>query len=394
MRILLVQYTGDFREAVNRLSQGGEETYYAQRYSVDTIARIGEKVEEMAALVCVTPDRYNEVLQNGIRGIGAGFGQDWKNKDLISLIEAQKPTHIILTFPSREVLRWAIQHRIPTIAVLADSFQTDGWRNKWRNYRLARLLNHERIEWVGNHNINAALSLQAIGVNPAKIVPWDWPPVVTPANFSPKQLRPSAQPWQLVYVGMITPAKGVGDLLEAIAALKARKIDVTLKVAGKGDVDAFQKQAKRLGIEDAVELLGMVSNQKVVHLMREADAVIVPSRHEYPEGLPMTIYEALCARTPIVASDHPMFQGKLTDGVSAIVFPAHQPLALADSLEKLLSDPELYHQLSKASEEAWQQLQIPVKFADFLNHWLFDPKTEQPWLGRYCLSSGQDSKSV
>jgi len=387
MRILLVQYTGGFREAVNRLREGGEETYYAQRYSVDTIAHIGQQVEEMAALVCITPDRYDEMLPNGIRAIGAGFDKSWRNQDLITLIEAQKPTHIILTFPSREVLQWAIRQRIPTIAVLADSFPLDGWRNKWRNYRLARLLNHKQIEWVGNHNINSSLSLQAIGVNPDKIIPWDWVSVVTPEAFAPKHLSTSGT-WRLAYVGTISQTKGIGDILEAIAILKARNIDVTLKLAGRGDVDAFKQQAQRLGIANAIDFLGLVPHPKIVHFMRDADAVIIPSRHEYPEGLPMTIYEALCARTPIVASDHPMFCGKLTDGVSAVVFPAQTPLALADSIEKLLTHPTLYYQLSQASGAVWQQLQIPVKFADVLNHWLFDAPTAKPWLANYRLASG------
>jgi len=44
--------------------------------------------------------------------------------------------------------------------------------------------------------------------------------------------------------------------------------------------------------------------------MRSADAIVIPSRHEYPEGLPLTIYEALAARTPIVASDHQCFSAR------------------------------------------------------------------------------------
>lgn len=137
-----------------------------------------------------------------------------------------------------------------------------------------------------------------------------------------------------------------------------------------------------------IDFLGLVPHHKVVHLMRSADVVIIPSHHEYPEGLPMTIYEALCARTPIVASDHPMFRGRLRDGVSAVIFPAQTPLALADSIEKLLTHPDFYHHLSQGSSEAWQQLQIPVKFADFLHHWLFDSPTEKPWLANYRLTSG------
>ena len=388
MRVLLVQYIGDFRETVHRLSQGGEETYYAQRYSVNTIASISQRVDALTTLVCMTPESYDEVLSNGIHAIGAGFKDTLNPTVLIQLIEQQNPTHIILTFPCRPVLRWAIQHKVKTIAVLADSFPTDGWRNKVRNFRLARLLNHRQVEWVGNHNINSSRSLQKIGVDPAKIVPWDWPSVVTPDSFPAKQLPANDKPWQLAYVGALSEAKGVGDILDAIALLKAKQISVSLKVAGRGDVDHFMQQARQLGIESAVDFLGTIPNFKVVHLMREADTVIIPSRHEYPEGLPMTIYEALCSRTPIVASDHPMFRGKLNDGISAIVFPAHDPHSLANSIETLMSDAALYHRLSQASEEAWQQLQIPVKFADFLDHWLFDPPTAQPWLSNYRLSTG------
>ena len=45
--------------------------------------------------------------------------------------------------------------------------------------------------------------------------------------------------------------------------------------------------------------------------MSAHDIVIVPSRHDYPEGLPMTIYEALAMRTPLVVSDHPMIKAGL-----------------------------------------------------------------------------------
>ncbi len=90
---------------------------------------------------------------------------------------------------------------------------------------------------MGNHNLNASRSLEAIGVSPAKIVPWDWLPVVTPDAFAPKYLGASGTR-QLVYVGTIAQAKGIGDILEAIAALKARKMDVRLKLAGRGHMDS------------------------------------------------------------------------------------------------------------------------------------------------------------
>lgn len=389
MRVLFVQYSGDLRETMRRFDKGGEETYYAQRYSVQTVADIGKRVEEVAFLVRMTAEPYSEVVSNGIRAIGGGgFQKPLTDAELVALVEQQQPTHLILTAPEPAVLKWAIRRKIPTIAVLADSFSNQGIRSRWQNFQLTRLLNHPQIEWVGNHNINASRSLQAIGVNPEKIVPWDWVSVVTPDAFAAKPLQPQGE-WQLLFVGAMDESKGVSDVLDAVALLKAQNRKVKVRFAGKGDVTRFKERAEQLGIAEQATFLGLVPNAEIVPLMRSSDAVLIPSRHSYPEGLPMTIYEAFCSRTPIIASDHPMFRSKLVDRQNALIFEAENPAALAAAIEKLLSNSPLYEQLSIASAAAWEKLQIPVKFADLLNHWLFDPPQTPHWLHPYRLASGR-----
>ena len=121
--------------------------------------------------------------------------------------------------------------------------------------------------------------------------------------------------------------------------------------------------------------------------MRKADLVLIPSRHEYPEGFPMTIYEALCSRTPIIASDHPMFQNFLIHRVNAMIFPAMNSKALAEIIQKVLSDATLYNSLSLAAPEAWKQLQIPVKWADMIHRWLNHSAENQNWLFAHTLAS-------
>ncbi len=274
------------------------------------------------------------------------------------------------------------------MAVLADSFQVNRLRAKLRNFLLVRCLNHRQIEWVGNHNINSSRSLEKAGVDPKKIIPWDWAPSTTPNDFSIKQLHTKSQPFNLFYAGKIIQPKGVGDLLEAFAKLKSKGFDVTLKLAGDGEIEYFTEQVKQLGIEAQVNFLGLVPNNKIIQLMRAADVVVIPSHHDYPEGLPMTIYEALCVHTPIVASDHPMFQGRLVDGMSAMIFPAQNSQALAERIEALLLNPALYHRLSQNSGLAWERLQIPVKFADLLNRWLVNSVENRQYLSHYSLASG------
>jgi glycosyltransferase involved in cell wall biosynthesis len=387
-RVLLVQFAGDYREAYHRLSGGGAETYYAQRYSVDSVAAAGKHVDEMAVFVCLTPEPYDEVLPNGVRAIGGGFSSKIPIRRLLRFVETANPTELILCTPVMELLRWAIRKKVRTLAVLADSFPRKTWRSWIRNRLLAGLLNNPRVEWVANHNINASRGLEALGVDGEKIIPYDWIPVVTPNQFPSKSLREGADRYRLAYVGQITDSKGVRDLLEALAKLKQWNISARLRLAGKGQIGEYENLAKRLGIEREVEFLGLVAHDRVVHLMRDSDAVVIPSRHDYPEGLPFAIYEALCSRTPIIASDHPMFAGKLADKTSALIFPAGDSGAMAERLRTLFSDSALYAALSSESPDVWARLQIPVKFGDLINRWISNTPEDKQWLSSYRLASG------
>lgn len=389
IRLLIVQYAGDYREAFKRLSIGGDETYYAQKYSVDAVAEIGKKINEAATLCCLTEERYNELLENGVRAIGAGFDKDINIPELIKLLEEYNPTHLIIRTPIRQIISWAIKRKVKTLITLADSFQVKGLRIKIKNYLLASLLNNRQIDWIGNHGLTSCISLADIGVSEKKIIPWDFPYKNTPSSFSPKTLASDKNIKEVLYVGTITEAKGIGDALKAIFYLKSEGLSIKLKIVGKGDIENFQKQTKDLQIEDFVEFVGLVPNKLIISLMRKADLVVIPSRHEYPEGFPLVIYEAFCSRTPIIASDHPMFRSKLINKINALVFPANDSVALALCIKNLLSEPELYHNLSLASYEAWKSLQIPVKWDELINRWLFDSQENKKWLFEHSLSSGK-----
>ena len=389
IRLLIVLYAGDYRAAFQRLSAGDNETYHGHRYALESLSEISTKIEAVAVLCCRSEEPYDEVLSMGFRVIGAGPKPDKGDKKIIEIIAAYNPTHLVIRTPIQGIFRWAINNQIRTIGMLADSFQKKGLNRKVKNYFLAHLLNNSYIEWIGNHGINSCRSLQQIGVNPDKIIPWDWPHSLTPADFPPKQLRKDLETIHLIYVGSVKESKGVGDILEAVLKLKDKNLSVNLKIAGKGENETFIERAKQLNIQDEVEFLGLVPNNTIVNLMRESDFVLVPSRHEYPEGFPLTIYEAFCSRTPLIASDHPMFQSNLEHQINAMIFPAGNSTAIAACIEKLHLNPDLYHRLSLASYDAWKRLQIPVKWADFIKHWIIDLPENQRWLFEHRLASGR-----
>jgi glycosyltransferase involved in cell wall biosynthesis len=388
MRLVIVQYGGDYREAYERLAKGGLENYYAQKYSVDAVTEMRKRVESVTVICYMTPEPYNQVLENGVRAVGGGFNQQFNVKELIELIAQHNPTHLVMRTPVREIFSWAIKNKIRTIAVFAESVGATTWKDKLRNYLLAKLLNNKQIEWVGTYGLTSSLLFQKIGVKPNKIIPWDFLIQSDPGALPPKEPPAIVNTLKLFYAGLLIQSKGVGDILEAVAKLKEQKISVHLKMAGQGEQEFFSERVEQLQIKDSVEFLGLLPNQTIEPLMREADLVLVTTRHEYPEGFPLTIQEALRMRTPIVASDHPMFTTHLKHGVNAMIFEAGNSLALAQCIEKLVSDSRLYHNISVASHSTWNQLRLPVKWAELIDRWLEDTPESKQWLYEQRLGSG------
>jgi glycosyltransferase involved in cell wall biosynthesis len=390
MRVTIVQYGGDYREAWERFDRGGKATYQAQRYSVGFVSSLAQRLEQVAVICASTDAQYDVELPNKVRAIGAGFSSGVRPRDLASLVESTRPNRLILVTPMVPLLKWAAKNGVRTLMTLADSFNKGGFLTSIRHRKLARLLNGPTVEWVGNHGIAACLSVASIGTNPDKIIPWDWPPSHRPSDHDSRILD-TATPPTLVYVGLISEAKGVGDLLRAVHQLKGEGFEPGLTIVGQDHDGAMQDLAGRLGLVDQVRFAGVIANEDVPGTMRAADAVIIPSRHEYPEGLPLTIYEALAARTPIIASDHPMFHGALSHQETALVFPAGEVEALADAIRRLTTDASLYARLSENSERAWQALQLPVAWGELIERWLAD---DQDWLCEHRLNSGRYREQI
>jgi len=380
MRLVIVQYAGDYAEVFQHLAKGGDETYYGQKYSVDAVTEMPKRAESVTVICCMSPEFKEQVLENGVRTIACGFSEPINSQKLIELIAKQNPTHLIMRTILRDVFKWAIKNKIRTIAVFAESIAATTWRQKFRNYFLANLWNNKQIEWVGTYGIASSVLFKQIGVKPEKIIPWDFLIDSNPGSLPPKEIPASIKTVKLFYAGLLVQSKGVGDILEAVAKLRERNISVHLKMAGKGEEEFFYQRVEQLQIKDSVEFLGIVPTHTLEPLMRESDLVLVTSRHEYPEGFPLTIQHALRTRTPIVASDHPMFKVHLKHGINSMIFKAGNSQALAECIEKVISDSALYHNLSVASHSTWNELRVPVKWAELIDRWLDDSPESKQWL--------------
>ena len=122
--------------------------------------------------------------------------------------------------------------------------------------------------------------------------------------------------------------------------------------------------------------------------MRSSHLVVIPSRTQYPEGLPCVFYEAFATRTPVICSTHPMFQGIVSEE-AAVHVPEKRPDALADAVVAVLGNPDLYCRMSVATQSAWHSFQCPVMWHELIEHWLGASPEDDRWLADYSLASGR-----
>lgn len=383
-RLLIVHYAGDFRDAWQRMQTDGSETYYGHTYILNELIRLARRHGAVGYLSCLAPYYRDEVGQ-GVTLMGGGANPLRDPDAILRQIRAYAPTHFILHGPMMGLLRGCMGLDAELGCLFADSFALH-LALRWLRYRgMAGLLGDPRMTLVGNHGINAARGLVDLGVDAGKVIAWDFPHRRHPQDHPPRDTF-SGPVRDLLYVGSLERKKGVGDAIRAMALLQG-KIPARLTIVGSGQVERFTALARRLGVSGQVDFAGKLPNAEVFARMGRADAVLVPSRHAFPEGLPLTLYEALAARAPVIASDHPMFRGHLRDRDTAMVFRGGSAPALARAIVTLFDDPQLYRRLSRDGARAWQSMQVPVTWGTLIDRWVGGSDDDRHWLGAHSLAA-------
>ncbi len=131
--------------------------------------------------------------------------------------------------------------------------------------------------------------------------------------------------------------KGVAEFVAAARLLHERGVPARCWLVGAPDagnpssfstvqLDAWKTQAD-------VELLG--HRDDIAALLRKADIACLPS---YREGLPKFLLEAMATGLPVVSTDVVGCRQAVLDGVTGLLVPARDPVALADALQRLVED--------------------------------------------------------
>lgn len=221
-----------------------------------------------------------------------------------------------------------------------------GQRYKWRHAAFATIITEKlrveaEVELAGY--LPPRIAVQAMGVDTGRLsrdTPWQPP-------------RPG-EPLRIMSCGRLNQVKGHQDLLQAIRMLRDAGHDARLVIAGEDDAGGtgyrrvIEARIAELGLDDAVTLLGAVSEGEVRRHLLEAHVFALASWHE-PLGV--ALMEAMSCEVPTIGTAAGGVAELIRDGQDGILVPPRDPPAMADAILRLAGDPDLARRLGQAGRE-------------------------------------------
>ncbi len=176
----------------------------------------------------------------------------------------------------------------------------------------------------------------------------DWPASpLTPAQAREAFSLPTGKRL-LLAVGRLADQKNYPLLIEAVAGLD----DVCLVVAGEGTLEqSLRDQARRLGMEARLFLLGQIPRDRIPDLYRACDAFVLASLFE---GQSNALLEAMAEGMLIFASDIPEQRETLVDGAgteAGVLLPLGQPGLWRDAIRDTFASPDEAARLGALARE-------------------------------------------
>jgi len=152
-------------------------------------------------------------------------------------------------------------------------------------------------------------------------------------NFIPddivlEDIPPTDPQAPLLYIGDLSPDKGVQTLLDCYRLLDGPP---PLVLAGR------PSPGSEWTMPDGVRWLGALPHEEVLALFRSARAVIVPSI--VSDACPTVVLEAMAAGRPVVASATGGIVDLVVDGTTGLLVPPGDVSALAEAISSVLRDP-------------------------------------------------------
>ena len=148
----------------------------------------------------------------------------------------------------------------------------------------------------------------------------------------PRPLRDHAKaPVELVSVGRMSAEKGQLGLIDTLARMVEKGVDVRLTLVGDGPLrPSIEAAIVHRGLSDRVRITGALAESETLMKIASCDAFVLPS---LMEGLPVVLMEAMALGKPVVAPHIAGIPELVEHGITGLLF---RPGDWADLAKKTL----------------------------------------------------------
>jgi len=160
---------------------------------------------------------------------------------------------------------------------------------------------------------------------------------------------PEMQRNGVLYVGRLSPEKGIATLIEA-----SSRYSFPLRIIGDGP--EMSSLRNRAGAN--VKFLGRMSRAGVLDEMTRAAVVAVPSL--WFEGFPLVVIEAFASATPVVASRIGALAEVIEDGKTGLLASAGSSVELGERLMQMLENETVSRGFGRAARQTFSRRYTPT----------------------------------
>jgi glycosyltransferase involved in cell wall biosynthesis len=154
---------------------------------------------------------------------------------------------------------------------------------------------------------------------------------------------------KLIYIKVHAPRYGPDILVKAIYALIQQGMDISLTMAGSGEMtEDLKKMTEKLNMAARVSFVGFVDNRQIPSLLAEHDIMVMPSLEE---SFGVAALEAASVGLPVIASDIGGVPEVVKDSETGILVKPGDIENLTAAIKKLAGDAELRKRMGTAGRE-------------------------------------------
>ena len=236
------------------------------------------------------------------------------------------------TLHSAMVQRWQAEEaaRCPEWRPLLQALQEPAWK------LIRKAAELSTADWIVVPSTLVRDSCVEAGLPTEKIlvVPYGSPAVSYPQ-------RPDAQPPVALYVGRLTPAKGLDHLLAAWSQINQPDAELWL-VGGCSYPKRWLES-----LPNTVHWLGSIPHQELTRIYSQAQLLVLPS---LADGYPLVVSEAMAMGLPVLLTDRCGNRDLIKHGLNGWIAPAADAAALAAVLAEALADPHRCRRMGAAAQ--------------------------------------------